>query len=259
MKTRRSIPFLLALLSSVLSIAGILHAEGIPEPGIILYGNVTNGNRLLRSGSLTVEFSGPSGKVVRVTTQLIASGAYAYRLRVPFESLVGSNVAASNAYTLDGRTVTVRLSAPAAYSTASAVSFHATFSLSAAEINLPAGERGIVKEINFNVAGSVPASGPIRLAEARIPVAEGGAGSGSTEPVFQFTTIAATQEPGVLVEWTGAPANRGYYLLRATDMHATPEQSEVVRYFPASPQTANSFWDTNTVNTASYFYKLLVQ
>jgi hypothetical protein len=258
MKTRRSIPLLLALLSFVPAVAGFLHADGIPEPGILLYGNVTNANRLLRSGSLTVEFSGPSGKVVRVTTQLIASGAYAYRLRVPFESVVGGNVAASEAYALEGKTVTVRLSAPAAYNTASAVSFPAAFSLSAAEINLPAGERGIVREINFNVAGSVPTSGPIRLAEARIPTAEAGNGSGPAEPVFQFTTIAATQEPGVLVEWSGAPVNQGYYLLRATDMNATPEQSEVVRYFPASPQTVNTFWDTNTVDTTTYFYRLLV-
>ncbi len=233
-------------------------ADGIPEPGIVLYGNVTNANRALRGGSLTVDFTGPSGKVVRVTTQLTTNSPYAYRLRVPFESVVGGNAAASETYALEGKTVTVRLTAPAAYNTASAISFPASFSLASAELNLPAGERGMVREINFNVAGSVPTSGPIRLAEARIPTAEGGNGSGSAEPVFQFTTIAATQEPGVLVEWTGAPVNQGYYLLRANDISATPEQSEVVRYFPASPQTVNSFWDTNTVDTTAYFYRLLV-
>jgi hypothetical protein len=257
MKTRRPKILSLAFISLAFMFSRLLHADGIPEPGVVLYGNVTNANRALRSGALSVELTGPSGKVVRVTTQLIVSGAYAYRLRVPFESLVGGNVAASEAYALEGKTVTVRFTGPAVYMT-STTNLSASVTLGVAELNLPAGERGVVREVNFDVAGRLPAAGPIRLAEARITTAEGGNGSGSAEPVFQFTTIAATQEPGVLVEWTGAPVNQGYYLLRANDMSATPEQSEVVRYFPASPQTVNSFWDTNTVDTTTYFYRLLV-
>lgn len=242
--------------SAVLALT--IRADGIPEPGIVLYGNVTNANRALRAGFLTVELTGPLGKVVRVTSQLNPAGPQAYRLRVPFESVVGGNTASAEAYVLEGRTVSLRLTAPAGYvANASTNRVPANFSLANAELSLPAGDRALVKEVNFLVAATLPSSGPARLAEARIrQVDDGRAGAAST-PIFQFTAIAATEQPGILVEWSGAPVNRGYYLLRSTEMNATVEQSEVVRYFPPSAQTGNTFWDTNTVETTTYFYRLL--
>ncbi len=121
-----------------------MRANGIPEEGIILYGNVTNANRALRSGHLTVECSGPSGKVVRVTTQMTNSGASGYCLLVPFAAMVGGNTAATDAF------------------------------MPEAGLVIPEKERALVREVNVVVAGTLPSRGPIRLAEARIPMADPG-------------------------------------------------------------------------------------
>ena len=141
MKTRCSIASSLTLAIAVMVLAPRLHADGIPEPGIVLYGNVTNANRALRAGNLTLQLAGPGGESVRVTAQLNPTGPHAFRVRVPFESLVGGNTASANAVALGGRPATVRLVA-ASYATDSNTAFPVAFGLAAAEFSLAANERG---------------------------------------------------------------------------------------------------------------------
>lgn len=249
---------LLLTLGLAAVLATTAHAEGIPEPGIVLYGNVTNANRALRSGNLTLQLAGPGGESLRVTAQLNSSGPHAFKVRIPFESLVGGNTASANTLALGGRTTTVRL-VSAVYSTSSTNVFPAVFGLGSAEFSLAASDRALVREVQFRVDAVLPGGSTAlaRLAEARLQDLSRGPDGTPGTPVFQFTTIAETVRPGILVEWTGAPTDRGYYLLRAASLGATLTEHEVVKWFPASATTSNSFWDTNTVSGQPYFYRLL--
>ena len=122
-----------------------------------------------------------------------------------------------------------------------------------------ASTRGLTREVNFRVDAVLPLSNPIKLVEARLTSADGNGGVGQAgATAFQFTSIAATRETGVLVEWSGAPANRGYYLLRSSSLTEAASDYAVVRWFPASSLTSNSHWDTNAVSSSPYFYRLWV-
>lgn len=249
---------LLLTLGLATVLATTAHAEGIPEPGIVLFGNVTNANRALRSGNLTLQLAGPGGESVRVTAQLNPTGPHAFRVRVPFETLVGGNTASDNTLALEARTSTVRL-VSASYSTAAANTFAAWFGAGAAEFSLGAADRALVREVQFRVDAILPAFSPARLVEARLAATDDpGLVDGGGVRAFQFTSVSATREPGVLVEWTGAPVNRGYYLIRASVMDTSPLDYDVVRWFPPSTAVSGSHWDTNVVPAEPYFYRLWV-
>jgi hypothetical protein len=78
---------------------------GIPEPGLILYGQVRNttaSNARPTPGTLTRTITPASGSPVTVTSALTdISGQYSYARRVPFESVVGSSKLSPNALQLN--------------------------------------------------------------------------------------------------------------------------------------------------------------
>ncbi len=102
MKTK---PFLL-LLTLFASPISRSHAEGIPEPSLVLHGairNAASGNSLLTAGTLTWNVqAGPNGSAVAVSTALanLGGGVYSYRVRIPYESVVGRNTLGPNSFAL---------------------------------------------------------------------------------------------------------------------------------------------------------------
>ena len=88
-----------------LFISTVAFAAGIPEPGLVMYGAVSNsavGNVRLTTGTLTWTITPASGSPVTITTQLTdISGQYSYALRVPFESVVGSATLSANTLPLN--------------------------------------------------------------------------------------------------------------------------------------------------------------
>ena len=86
------------------------HADGIPEPGLVLHGAIRkagNGNRLLTSGTLTWNVqASPNGPAVSVSTLLanLNNGLYSYRVRIPYESMVGGNTLGPNSFDLPSTT-----------------------------------------------------------------------------------------------------------------------------------------------------------
>jgi len=242
-------------------LAATAHADGIPEPGILYYGAITNTananarvtnptNQLI----WTVQEAGGSALAIVAPIQNI-SNKWSFRFRVPFESEVGGNVKSAGAFALKAAGTTYNNSS---------VQIASGTNLFAANIqgvpNLStthsAATRGQVREVNLTVnALSVLAFG-----------GSGGGGGGRTNtlvaaqgpnPAFQFVYVGPNPEGGYQLEWLGAPTNRSYYLLRSTSVATPVEEQEVVRQFPPATSPINVYWDTNVVNTTTYFYRLI--
>jgi hypothetical protein len=90
-------------------------AEGLPEPGLVMYGTVVNtfggANARLTSGRLIWTIQPAAGGAAITLTNDLANinGQFSYILRVPFESLVGSATLSPNTLRLNTtRTTYVR-------------------------------------------------------------------------------------------------------------------------------------------------------
>ena len=256
----------LALALAALAFTSPLHADGIPEPGIIYYGTITNSanaNAVLTNGtsSLSWQVQGPNGTAVAVVTPIqsitnSSGGRFSFRFRVPFESVVGGNTLSTGAFALLSQTATYTNSS--VNISRSGVLTPATMTFGTPTATLAAGQRALVQRINLTVN-----------AVGATAVGSGGAGPGSrtnlvaqtagTNPALQFVYVAPHPDGGIYLEWIGAPTNRPYYLLRSQEVSTQLENQEVVHQFPAIPGGLGSFWDTNVVNTTTYFYKIVAQ
>ena len=243
-------------------------ADGIPEPGILYYGAITNtanSNKLLTNSAnqliWSVQEAGGSAIAIITPVQNLMNGAgqqFSYRFRVPFESVVGGNTASTNAFALrPGST---------AYNNASvrlAVGTH----LLAAHIvgigNLSATHSAAIRGQAVNVNLTVNA-----LTATAFASGGGGGGSfgartnlltavGGQSTAFQFIAVIPHPDGGYFLEWIGAPTNRNYILIRSQDVSGSTAQQEVVQQFSPSTTVVNTFWDTNVVNTTTYFYRLI--
>jgi len=235
------------------------HADGIPEPGIIYYGAITNtanANALVTNPTnqliWTVQEAGGSALAIVAPIQNI-SNKWSFRFRVPFESEVGGNVKGANAFALRAASTTYNNSS---VQIASGTNLFAANIQGLPNLNTThsAATRGQVREVNLTVnALSVLAFG-------------GASGGGRTNtlvaaagpnPAFQFVYVGPNPAGGYQLEWLGAPTNRSYYLLRSTSVATPLDEQEVVRQFPPATSPVNVYWDTNVVNTTTYFYRLI--
>lgn len=243
------------LLSAVLGVS-VVSAEGIPEPGIVFYGSVTNAaqrNGRVVAGSLRWTVSAPGSSPITLTAPLSnLDGRFSYRLRIPFESLVGGNSATPGTFILNGASTTYSSGIKLIVNGREYLAVPSVPSL--AVYNFNAAVRGVVNRLDFQVnAPDVP------ILPGSGTDGPGGDDGGGTPGLLQFTAITPHVENGVVVQWTGAPKDRGYVLVRAQSLETGLSNYEVLKSFPASPTVSNSFWDTNTVTTTSYFYQLLVK
>lgn len=244
-------------------LAATARADGIPEPGILYYGAITNtanANALVTNPTnhliWTVQEAGGSALAIVAPIQNI-SNRWSFRFRVPFESEVGGNVKSAGAFALKAAGTTYNNSS---VQIASGTNLFAANIQGVPNLNTThsAATRGQVREVNLTVnALSVLAFG-----------GGGGGGGGRTNTLvaagaeavqaFQFSYVGPHPEGGYQLEWLGAPTNRAYYLLRSTSVATPLDEQEVVRQFPPATTPVNVFWDTNVVNTTTYFYRLLV-
>ncbi|MCA9429593.1 MAG: hypothetical protein KC931_06445 [Candidatus Omnitrophica bacterium] len=111
---------LLILLTAILSTLPIPFAmdpaasEGVPLPGITLYGRIDNmeGTSRLTSGILQVRLTPQGGETVTLVSQLMNfGGEFSYVLRVPVELAVAGETLSDNAVALPGTTINYEIAA----------------------------------------------------------------------------------------------------------------------------------------------------
>lgn len=76
------------------------YTEGLPEPGLVMYGTVLNtstGQSRLISGTLTWTIFPPTGLPITVSTPLTdINGEYSFAVIVPFETVIGNSTISAN-------------------------------------------------------------------------------------------------------------------------------------------------------------------
>lgn len=252
----------------ILGLAAVLtataRADGIPEPGIIYYGAITNsaytpGLFVTNSvNHLHWKIQEASGSALVIITPLQnISNKWSYRFRVPFESEVGGNTKSAGAFALRAA-ATYYLNTNTMEIAIGTNSFPANIQgTDNLLVTNSAAIRGQVREVNLTVNALAVQS-----------FAGGGSSGGRTNTLvtagaaqvqtFQFSYVGPHPDGGYQLEWIGAPTNRSYYLLRSTSVATPLDELEVVRQFPPATTPINVFWDTNVVNTTTYFYRLVV-
>ncbi len=259
MKTPRAI--LIALALAALALTPRLHSDGIPEPGYILFGEIRNhaggGNILMIGGTLTwrVQVAG-NGPVITVSTPVLnINNQFSYRVRIPYEVVVGGNTLGPNSFALLGG-VQGHSRAPVYSSTSGSVTTNAVIlGPATGTYNFGASTRGAVERVDLYIdvpgLGSGASVAPASIVSLKVKAQE------TVQPMFAFLSMAPMEQNGVWLEWMGTVTNRTYVLLRASELTGSTNDFKLVATFPPLTSGTNSFWDTTANATNSYFYRLV--
>lgn len=135
------------------ALPGKARADGVPQPGIILYGKVTKDAQQIFSGQVTWTYTPPSGDPVVHTAflrQISAGGdTYSYLARIPAEYQYGAFTLSDNALPAGASSVTYTRAATVSAAPATIVSpasTQDTFSWS---------ECGVFERVDLTVTGTV--------------------------------------------------------------------------------------------------------
>ena len=259
------------------SIGLSLSAQGIPEPGLVMYGSISNASTggLLDVAAVqwTVAPPAPGNPVSLATTVVNVNGQYFYISHVPFEtrfvpplSLPPSpnTLALANTSTTYTRSVRVN-GTNATILSSSRQGTLATFSFQASD-------RGALDRVDLVVTlgGESYDAWSQRIFGSVRPQSEDFDGDGAsnfseyragTDPkvassVFKFIEIRPALGGGILINWSSIPQKR-YTLERSinvgTNYAALPSAAGMV-----ATGTVLSYSDTAATGAGPYFYRLRV-
>ena len=256
------------------------HAEGIPEPSLVMYGVIRNVNggdsTRLTSGTLTWVFrSAMDGQAISVSTTLTnINDQFSYVLRVPCEAVPAGFAASTN---------TLRLATPQlSYDRSKAMvngAILASFAQPAqATLALSSQDRGRIERVDLQVSivsvdsdgdglpdvwerqylGSlafgpnddVDQDGLSNRAEFKA-----GTNPNDAKSCFAFINIQSDAREGVRVEWSSVEG-KAYTLQRSSDLLSgfTTIQEHIAATAPL-----NGYRDDTAVGTGPYFYRLQVE
>lgn len=245
-----------------------VQADGIPEPGLVMYGAVrATNNARVTSGTITWTITpAAGGSAVVVTNSLSNIGdQYSYILRVPFETIVGSSTAAANTLRLNA--ATTAYNRPTVIVTYNGTNYPATIQAPAlTSFNFNTATRGNFELVNLSV--SIPAYELPKPFNPNVDsdgdgVTDGAELIAGTDPedpnsVFRFTSVKQLA-PGVMeLKWSSV-SNHFYTVLRSSSITANPTNFVIVRSNLAATAPTNTYLDTNAPTTAINFYRLQVQ
>ena len=261
--------FTALIASTSLLITAIAHADGIPEPGLVMYGAIRNAgnNARLTTGTLTWTITpAAGGSSVVVSTPLSdIAGQYSYILRVPFETLAGSATAATNTLRLNSTTTAYnRPSATVAYN---GTNYSATIQAPAlTAFNFSTAARGSFElvDLSVNIPGFNPGSqyspNVDSDGDGMSDYAEFIAGTDmyDANSVFRFTSIKQLSPGMTELKWSSA-TNKVYTVLRASQLSANAINFVVIQSNILSAPPQNTFIDSNASAITLNFYRLSVQ
>ena len=225
MKTQTNIAQFIAPLAALgLFITPLVHADGVPEPGLVLYGKVRNAaaaNAVVTQGTLTLTVQQVGGASVVVSTPVLPlPPGQSFRARVPFEVLLGS------AATLSAGTFKIPTST-LAFQITQAIFTHPSIGTT----NLPLGALSVT---SFNLAGNFRGevrAVDVQLSDPRINLAawidsDGGgmsdadellAGTDPHDPTsnLALTIVWSYLQKTAYLQWSSVIGRR-YSILRST-------------------------------------------
>ena len=256
--------------------AGSAVAQGIPEPGLVIYGviqsvqaGVTN---RLTTGTLVCQVTPPTGTPLVVTTNLQnINDQFSYVLIVPFQSkITGLTLSlgmlellpAGGAYQ---RSLTVN-GTNAAFVTPTQATFNFAPADRARQERVDLVIQAADPDVNHNgipdwwetlyfggpVSATADADG-----EGLSNYGEFIAGTNPTnsQSAFKFISVQRVAQQGFLVTWSSV-TNRSYSVLRSPSVLGT--YTIIRSNLPATPPQ-NNFTDTNGLVGSKFFYRLLVE
>lgn len=266
-----------------LTFAYLALGDGVPEPGVLLYGSIRSGNTFLTTGNLRWTFAGPSGQVIAVSTPIRSLlGGVSYRLRVPFESVVGGSSASLEAFARPLNTASF-FSANVSVTWVNNNSYPASAVGQNVSFNFGPGDHGTVVRVDLSVTvpnpqslGDADSDGLPDDWEARYGLsshdaadalldsdgdgmtnlAECLAGTNPTDPLsnLRFTQIAKQTDATILLTWT-SEANR-VYLVQHSETLFGPYSSIESNIVATPPDNQLSLRE---VSGNAWFYRILLQ
>ena len=135
-------------------------AQGIPEPGIVLYGKVFENGALRQSGALTWTYTAPGGS--RVVTATATLGAhvdqygftYSYRIHIPAEQGLPGHPASDNVLVVEAATTTYARAATVGATAATIVAPALTTD------DFSVARKGSVQRVDLVLSGVIPTPTP---------------------------------------------------------------------------------------------------
>lgn len=235
---------------------------GIPEPGLIMYGTITNvnGNQPLTSGIVTWQVSGgsPTEAVTLSATLVGVNGQFFYVARVPFETRSLSGI------TLTKTQNTLALSpagTPVPYTrSASAGGTNAVIvSPKTSSFTFSGSDRGMVERVNLQV--SIPSDPNLDTDGDGMPDwAERIAGTDpyNASSVFKVSSdIQPNPQGGLTITWSSV-SGKTYSVSRTSDLGQGFTVLPSGRGIPSGGATT-SYTDNTATGNGPYFYRLSVE
>ena len=239
-------------------------ADGVPEPGYVMYGairDINTGGTLVNNGSITWTIL-PTGGGAPVTVSAALTninGQFCYRVRVPFETLIGSTTVSTNALTANA--------APTSYNRTQVMVNGVAATLNPPALgafSFKAADRAMAEQVDLNV--SIPAGQPESLRRWTLLDSDGdgvpdaqellaGTSISDAKDNLRFESIQKTTN-GIQMQWKSV-TGRVYALSRTEGMNGTNAVVLATNLPGMAPSM--SFTDTNVETGGPYFYRVQVQ
>ena len=267
---------LLAALCLATSLARPQSIPGVPEPGLVLYGQVRNtatGGSLLTYGTLRWTIQPPSGSPITVGVTLTnINDQFSYAVRVPFESVLSGYTLSANTLALSNTAVT--------YARSATVNFQPATILAPALPSFTFGpaDRGRFERVDLKVTlpfvdtdgnglddnwemayfghiGVDPKADPD--GDGMSNYAEYNAGTNPNDPQSRFAFVDVALDPlgGIAIRWSSV-ASKTYTVQRSGNL--LESFSDVQTNIPATPGT-NYLRDASATDAGPYFYRIQVE
>ena len=254
------------------------HAQGIPEPPLIIYGvirNVGDNNVRLITGTLTWQFRRNSPSQLITVTAAVSNinDQFSYMLRVPCESVIGGANFSTNALALfpsagpesefDRLQVSygprpVLFANPNQSTTVIRSQDRGRIERIDLTVNMPIVDlngNGLPDDWEFRFFGTFVAADADADRDGRSNYAEYRAGTDPTDPnsVFKFVRISPHSQGGVLVEWASTP---GVYYAVQRSAKLLTGFTDLAAGIPGASGNVTSYRDATASNIGPFFYRL---
>ena len=228
------------------------HAQGIPEPGLVMYGTVTNANGAMPilQGSVQWSVSGGGSSTTVPSFLVNVNGQYFYIARVPFETRSVSGEAFTptpNTLPLTAATTTFNRSAWVLGTNASMV---------APTFNFGLADRGRAERVDLRVNLTVD-PGLDSDGDGMPDWAEALAGTNPNDAnsVLRLSAdVQLAQGGGLVIKWSSV-AGKTYSVQRSSNL--TQSFTSLAANIPATVPL-NQFTDHAATNAGPYFYRIQI-